>query len=69
MAQKLGVAVLLVNARTPEEIERGFAAMKRDRADAVIVLSDAFFIGQRRQIAFASACPTSLVDVFIRSHR
>jgi len=49
-AQKLGVSVLPVDARNPEEIERGFAAMKRERADAVIILGDTFFIGQRRQI-------------------
>jgi putative tryptophan/tyrosine transport system substrate-binding protein len=54
-AQKLGVAVLPVDARTPEEIERGFVAIKRERADAVIVLSDAFFIGQRRQIVDLAA--------------
>ena len=50
-AQKLGVQVLPVNARTPEDIERGFAMMKRERAEAVIVATDAFFFLQRRQIA------------------
>ena len=50
-AQKLGVQVLPVNARTPEDIERGFAMMKRERAEAVIVAADAFFVLQWRQIA------------------
>jgi putative ABC transport system substrate-binding protein len=50
-SQKLGVQVLPVNARTPEDIERGFAMMKRERAEAVIVAADAFFFLQRRQIA------------------
>lgn len=50
-AQQLGVKILPVDARTPEEIERGFAAMRRERADAVIILADAFFLGQRREIA------------------
>lgn len=49
--KKLGVEVMSVDARTPEEIDRGFAAMRRERADAVIIPGDAFFLGQRRQIA------------------
>ena len=49
-AQRLGVKVLPMDARTPEEIERGFAALMRERAGAVIVANDTFFIGQRRQI-------------------
>ena len=49
-AQKLGVQVLPVSARTPEDIERGFAVMKREHAEAVIVAADAFFVLQRRQI-------------------
>ncbi len=49
-AQPLGVKILPVDARTPDEIEHGFAAMKRERADAVIILGDPFFPGQRRQI-------------------
>ena len=49
-AQAIGVGVLPVEARDPEEIERGFAAMRRERADAVIILPDSFFIGLRRQI-------------------
>ena len=50
-AQQVGIEVLPVNARAPEEIERGFATMTRERAEAVIVAGDAFFVGQRRQIA------------------
>lgn len=49
-AQQFGVKVLPVAARTPEEIERGFVFMRRERADAVIILNDTFFIGRRRQI-------------------
>ena len=40
-----------VSARTPAEIEAAFATMKRERADAVIMLIDGFFFQQRRQIA------------------
>ena len=50
-AQRVGIKVLSVEARTPQEIERGFAAMTRERAEAVIVAGDAFFLGQGRQIA------------------
>ena len=44
------VSILPVEARTPEEVERGFDTMRRERAEGIIVLSDAFFVGQRRQI-------------------
>ena len=50
-AQQVGIKILPVNARTPEEIERGFAMMKREHAEAVIIAADAFFFGQGRQIA------------------
>jgi len=50
-AQKAGVAVLPVNARTAPEIETGFSAMAKDRAGAVILAADQFYVQQRRQIA------------------
>ncbi len=50
-AQKVGVKVLTLDARNPDGIERNFAIMKRERADAVMVAIDAFFVGQRQQIA------------------
>jgi putative ABC transport system substrate-binding protein len=54
-AQQLGVKILPVDARTAEEIERGYAAMRRDRADAVIIPGDGYFILQRRQITELAA--------------
>ena len=54
-AQQVGIKVLPMDARTPEEIERGFAMMKRERAEAVIVAADGFFVGQRRRIAELAA--------------
>ena len=51
VAQQVGIKILPVDARTPEEVERGFARMKRERADAVIVAPDGPFVGQRRQFA------------------
>ena len=50
-AQQLGIKLLPIDARTPEDVERGFATMKKEHAEAVIVAIDAFFIGQRQQIA------------------
>jgi putative ABC transport system substrate-binding protein len=54
-APQFGVSILPVEARTPEEVERGLAAMKRDHADGVLILADPFFFGQRRQIAGLAA--------------
>lgn len=54
-ARGLGVTVVPVNARTPDEIERGFARMKQENTDAVVILADSFFIGQRRQITNLAA--------------
>lgn len=50
-AQQLGVAILPVQARNPEDIERGFVTMMREHAQAVIVLSDSFLLSQRSQTA------------------
>jgi putative ABC transport system substrate-binding protein len=47
-AQQSGRQVLPVAASSPEDLERGFASMTRNRADALIVLVG--FLGQRRQI-------------------
>lgn len=51
IAQKAGIQALGVGGRTPDDIERGFATMTRERAEAVIALNDTFFIQQLRQIA------------------
>lgn len=50
-AGRIGVKVSTANARSPVEVEQAFAAITRERAQAVIVASDAFLIGQRRLIA------------------
>lgn len=46
-----GVKVALVEASTAAQIEAGFGAMSRARAEAVIVAADPFFDVQRDQIA------------------
>jgi putative tryptophan/tyrosine transport system substrate-binding protein len=50
-AQKIGVHILSIEASNPEEIERAFITMGRDRVDAVVVAADALLNMQRRQIA------------------
>jgi ABC-type uncharacterized transport system substrate-binding protein len=50
-AQRLGIRVVEASGDTPEEVERAFAAMTRDHAEAVITLNDTFFLQQARQIA------------------
>jgi putative ABC transport system substrate-binding protein len=47
----VGVRVFSVEARTREEIGRGFVLMTQERADGVIVAADPFLIQQGRQIA------------------
>ncbi len=47
----VGVQVFSVEARTLEEIERGFVMMKQKRADGVIVAGDPFLILQAQKIA------------------
>ena len=49
-AQQLGVKVLRVDARTSEEIETGFAAMKRERVDGLIVVADSFLTGSKARM-------------------
>ena len=63
IAQKLGIKVQTLDARNADGIERAFAIMKRERAEAVIVAIDGFFIGQRQQIA-ALALKNRLPSIF-----
>ena len=50
-AQKAGVKMLLVEVRTPQEIEDAFAMMSRENAGAVIVSTSSFLGVQGQQIA------------------
>lgn len=50
-AQRQGVVVQTLEARTATEIERAFAAMTQAQAGAVIVPADGFFVQQYRAIA------------------
>jgi putative ABC transport system substrate-binding protein len=50
-AQKVGLLVVPIEARNPQEIEIAFAALAKERIPAVMVASDAIFFGQRQRIA------------------
>jgi putative ABC transport system substrate-binding protein len=50
-AQKIGASVLTVEARAPEEVERGFAQMTSWKAQAALVPADGFFAGQGGKFA------------------
>jgi putative ABC transport system substrate-binding protein len=50
-ARVLGVRLQTLEARNPQEIDTAFAAMTRERADALLIHADALFGNQRRQIA------------------
>lgn len=50
-ARQAGLAVTQTGARTAAEIERAFAVIVRERAEALVVLNDSFFLQQMKQIA------------------
>ena len=54
-ARALGMRLQTLEARGPEDIDRAFAAMTRERASALVVLTDSIFTNQRRQIAELAA--------------
>jgi putative ABC transport system substrate-binding protein len=54
-ARALGVRLQALEARTPQEIDSAFAAMTRERAGALVVLGDAIFLNQRKQLAELAA--------------
>jgi putative ABC transport system substrate-binding protein len=50
-AQPIGITVLATHARTADDVERAFASMRQAGVEAVVVANDAFFLGQRQQLA------------------
>jgi len=61
---KLGVQILEIRARTPDEIESGFAGLRGGLVQAVVVLGETFFVQQSRQIA-SLARTHGLASVYI----
>jgi len=54
-ARAVGVQLHTLEARDPQEIDRAFAAMTREQAGALVVLADAIFGNQVRQLAEIAA--------------
>ena len=54
-ARSLGLQLQALGVKDPDEFDSAFSSMRRERADAVIVLSDAMFYGRRRHIADLAA--------------
>jgi putative tryptophan/tyrosine transport system substrate-binding protein len=50
-AQRVGIHVVLAEAGTVQDIEREFAMMTKERANAVIIFPDSFFVQEARSIA------------------
>ena len=54
-SKSMQVRTFPARAQTPEEVERAFSLLKKDRAEALVVLADPFFLDQRGQIADLAA--------------
>ena len=54
-ARTFGVQLNVFDAGSPDQIDSAFAAMTRERAAALLVLTDSVFVGQRRRIADLAA--------------
>jgi putative tryptophan/tyrosine transport system substrate-binding protein len=54
-ARATGLQTQFLKASTSEEIEAAFATLLRDRADALFVAGDAFFVSRRVQLATLTA--------------
>jgi ABC-type uncharacterized transport system substrate-binding protein len=50
-APSLGLQLQSLTVRDPREFASAFSAMKRERADALFLLSDAMFFGRRKEVA------------------
>jgi putative ABC transport system substrate-binding protein len=54
-AQAMGLELRVFQASTPSEIEAAFTALAQQRADALLVGSDPFFVIQREQLVASAA--------------
>jgi putative ABC transport system substrate-binding protein len=54
-ASAIGLEIQVLNASTKSEIEAAFATLVRDRADALYVAPDTFFVSRRVQFATLAA--------------
>ena len=63
-AHALGLSLQSLEVRGPDEFDQAFAAMTREHADALVVLSNPLFFGHRRQLA-ALAVKHRLPAIFL----
>ena len=49
-ARRVGAQLQTVLAASPDQLEQAFSAMKKERAAALLVLTDAMFLGERQRI-------------------
>ena len=54
-ARTIGLQIQILNATTSGEIDAAFATLTRERADALFVAGDGFFISRRVQLANLAA--------------
>jgi putative ABC transport system substrate-binding protein len=54
-ARTFSVQLQVFDAQSPDQIDSAFAAMTRERAAALLVLTDSVFVGQRRRVADLAA--------------
>jgi putative ABC transport system substrate-binding protein len=54
-ARGLGLQIQVINASTSREIDAAFASVVRERADALFVAPDGFFVSRRVQLATLAA--------------
>ena len=54
-ARAFGVQLQVFDAGSPEQIDSAFAAMTKERAAALLVLTDSVFVGERRRVADLAA--------------
>ena len=54
-ARVLGMQLQVFDARSPDQLDSAFAAMTRERAEALLVLTDSMFVGERQRVADLAA--------------
>jgi ABC-type uncharacterized transport system substrate-binding protein len=54
-ARSLGGALQVLEAKDPDQIDSAFVAMTRERAGALLVLTDSLFVGERRRVVDLAA--------------
>src|SRR5262249_5727862 len=53
--RSLRAQLQILEASNPDQLDRAFGATTRERAEALLVLTDSMFVGQRRRVAELAA--------------